>query len=271
MLWLTLLVWSLLRAALAGQATNAPTPWVTLIFDMLLLPHDGPLILGVTWTLQRELIFYALFAIALWNRKIGMSILLGWQLSILTVSLFWADLDPWLTAIFDIQNIGFGIGLLIAISLQRLRQYNLVPILPIGMFMFTLLLILEWYIGGPFDAEFRPLGKWLSPVLYTIAAAAILVGLIAKDQRTNGRANAVFTLLGGASYVLYLVHGPVGSVMVRIATRLYLPLSVGFALIIIAPICVAVVLHIWVEKPILRWLRQMNRVETARVQTQSAS
>lgn len=264
MLWLTLLGWSLLRAVLAGETTNAATPVSTLILDMLLLPHRGPLVLGVTWTLQRELIFYALFAIALWKKRLGLAVLLTWQISIIFVSLAFADINPWLAAIFDIHNMGFGLGLLISVYHSRLQQWKNTTFLLIGSGMFVGLLALEWFIGGPLDAEFRPLGQWGSPVLYTIAAGFFLMGLLIWDQRTNGRENAILALLGGSSYVLYLIHGPVGSLVIRLATHVRLPPEIAFVLLTLIPVAVAVMLHIWVEKPILRALRP-RRNRTMRV------
>ncbi len=70
-------------------------------------------------------------------------------------------------------------------------------------------------------------------------------------------------LLGDASYALYLVHPfPMRAVRVAIA-RIDLPVSVAVPLYLVATLAacaaLAVMLHRWVEQPILRRRREAER------------
>lgn len=255
MLWLILIVWGALRIALAGATTRGTTSWSDLLLDMLLLPHAGPMVLGVTWTLQRELIFYFLFATALFNRRIGVIVLAGWQLSVAIATVLRLPSGPWALAVFDAHNLGFGAGLLIGIYGTRLRIKRPLLLAALGAILFTTLLILEWRIGGVASSDFRPLGRWISPILYTGAAGICLLGLVLHDQRGTSRIPSFVATLGGASYVLYLVHPPVLSLLIRATGRFHMAPELQLFVLVAGSVVVAVALHLWVEKPILRALR----------------
>ena len=258
MLWLILISWSLLRHTLQGQTTNSPTSLSTLILDMFLVPHEGSLTLGVTWTLQRELVFYVIFLVALLNRRIGLATLFAWQLLVLILGATKSLNSPIEIAVFDIHNLGFGIGLLIALFSKNIRGLDLKLFLVIGLCAFAFLMFLEFKLGGPLDPDFRPLGHRLSPVLYSTAAAFCLMGLLSIDMNGVGREYKLISVLGGSSYVLYLVHGPVGSVVIRLTSKMHFPPNLSFLALIVMPVFVAIVLHLWIEKPILKALRPRN-------------
>lgn len=259
MLWLILIPWGIFRVVLAGETSNAPTSLSTIVLDMLLLPHAGPLVLGVTWTLQRELIFYFLFAVAVLNQRIGLVVLAAWQVGVIGNMALRLNMGPWGTAFFDVANLGFGAGLLIAVFHERLRIAQPLAMAGAGAVFYVVLLVVEWRISGPMTSDFRPLGAQTGTILYTGAAAIGILGLIAHDRRGGARESRLVAALGGCSYVLYLVHGPVGSVLIRAARPLRLSPEMTMIMLTVVPVLVALALHLWVEKPILQALRPSSR------------
>ena len=261
MLWLTLIVWGTLRIVLAGRTTHGATGWDTILLDMLLLPHAGPTVLGVTWTLTRELVFYLLFSLLIVNRRAGIVALIAWQAGVLAATLLRLSLGPWGAALFDVHNLGFGVGLLIAAAGIRGSPGQARAAAWLGALGFAALLLMEWRIGGPVDAELRPLGRWLSPVLYTAAAGLCLAGLAALDARAPRRERPWLQALGGCSYVLYLVHNPVGSIAFRVLDRSPVRLGPEAMMLALAAIAVAaaLALHWWIERPLMARLRHWAR------------
>lgn len=258
-LWLVLIPWAVLSLFFSDRAVPGAMTPTSMVLDLFLIPHTGPVLLALTWTLRREFVFYATFCLLLFNRRIGAAALSAWQLSVLAVALLDIDLGVFGPIIFGLNNIGFGIGMLIAMGFQRMRFDARIP-LALGLATFVGAMIVEWWVGGPLNAEFRPLGDHMTVVIYTAAAALIVLGLVKRDSRRPAIENNVIATLGGASYLLYLVHAPAGSVMVRIFAVLpfALPPLVILAIMLAASVTAATVLHLFVERPIMRWLRGLR-------------
>jgi peptidoglycan/LPS O-acetylase OafA/YrhL len=264
MLWLVLIGWGTLRAALPGATTNGETSLGTLALDMLLIPHGGPMVLGVTWTLIREAIFYALFATLLVDRRLGLAVLIAWQGAVAIRAASGMALPPFGDALLDVHNLGFGLGMAIA-AMPPLRPLALArATAAAGLAGFAALLAIEWRIGGPLDADFLPLGGWLGPLLYTGAAAMLLLGLASSDRLRPRRESAAIGVLGGASYLLYLIHGPIGSFAIRALGRLPVALPPAAMLGVLAAMAIvaAVIVHVVVERPLLASLRRRGANRT---------
>jgi hypothetical protein len=263
MLWLVLVCWGTLRAMMPGATTNGETGFDTLLLDMLLVPHSGAMVLGVTWTLIREAIFYALFATLIVDRRLGLAVLVGWQVAVGVRAALGTALPPLGDALLDVHNLGFGIGMTIA-ALPPMRPFGLARATAIaGAALFVALLTLEWRTGGPLDPDYLPLGAWRGPLLYTGAAALLLAGLASADRLRARRESVVVRDLAGASYLLYLTHGPVGSLAIRILQRLpAMPPAVLLALLSVVAVAAALLLHVAVERPLLARLRAGIRPAT---------
>ena len=199
-------------------------------------------VLRLGWTLQYEMLFYALLACALpLRRAAGLSAVL---LAIVALAVAGLALPLTTTAaVFwtDPIVLEFGLGVLTAIAARR-----------------------GWRAG------------WAG--LATLAAALVIAGLSGVDARalTRGLPAALLVfcalswqmlpgwliLLGDASYALYLVHPfPMRAVRV-VFGRLPLPhaLTVPLYLLVTMAVCmaVAVAVHLWIEQPILRWGRTIR-------------
>ena len=264
MLWLTVGLWGMLRMAVPGETTRGATTVTGILLDMLLIPHAGDLVLGVTWTLQRELVFYLLFAICIWRRVPGILLLVVWQVSIIVALCAGMTFSPVAETLFGASNLGFGVGMLIAVLRRPRTRLGGIASIATGIAACIGLMIWEWAVGRNAPVEVTPLPY--SPVLFVAAAAPIVAGLVAFDQRRTapppgtGTARARWpALLGGSSYVLYLIHGPVGSIAERVLDRLHVTApDLVFALLSIIAVAAAIAVHLWIEQPILTRLQKFT-------------
>lgn len=243
-----LTVYALVPSLAAGKALG----WER-VADILLLPMQSPATLGVSWSLRHEIVFYAIFAVAIALGKRGMRVLIAWQLMVVAAIPFF-DLSEGgtpLTAVLGTFNLGFGLGMLTAWGADRLER----PLraLALGAAALLTLAYTEWWIGRDLPISVAPMGPIFTPLFYSVAAAMIVAGLVGWE-RAGGtfRLERMWTLLGGASYLLYLLHGMVGSVLIRIVPA-SAPPAVTLGLLCLTSILVAGVVHRLVEAPFLRW------------------
>lgn len=254
-LWLILIPWGILSLVASDRGSEL-TP-LSVLMDVLLIPHHGPVLINLTWTLQREVVFYTFFAFLLINARLGLVLLVIWQVAIISSFLFSINLGLYGTKLLGLNNIGFGLGMLIALYFNQLTWKAHFALL-IGAAMFVGAMAAAWWVGGPFSGEVRPLGLNNSILIFTAAAFLLVLGLVARDKLAEKSERPMFELLGGASYILYLVHAPVGSVMMRALLKLRVRLSGEVMLIIltVAAVVTAIVLHWYIERPIINKLRR---------------
>lgn len=94
---------------------------------------------------------------------------------------------------------------------------------------------------------------------YGIAVALLIVGLSALELQKRLRIPQPLVLLGGASYLLYLVHVPALLILGSSERHLHLlrfaPAWLLATVFIAITIAGAVLMHLIVEKPLLRTIR----------------
>jgi len=104
---------------------------------------------------------------------------------------------------------------------------------------------------------------WSRPVLWGGAAALVLASALALEPFVTGRMARYLSLLGEASYALYLVHGFVLQLAGVAAGRLHLhgpALETAFiAVSLTVSIAAAVVVHLYVERPLTKSLRKLAK------------
>jgi peptidoglycan/LPS O-acetylase OafA/YrhL len=266
MLWLVMIPWGLLKLVHPDGGTNGPVTPLHFLLDLLLLPHPGAMVLGVTWTLRQEALFYLLFATAILHRRIGIALLVAWQVLVLVYAVhpFPFGIDPGMG--FGIFNLGFGIGMAAALIVPACPLGNGRAALLFGAALYVTLMAVEWLADGPMDIDYHPLGPTLTPILYMVAALALLAGMVSGDIARPRPPNRVTETLGGASYLLYLVHPVFGSLFIRIFRGFSIgaPPALVLAALTLGSIAAAVLLHLFVEKPVLAWLRRRASDRTTR-------
>ncbi|WP_342359371.1 acyltransferase [Terrarubrum flagellatum] len=225
------------------------------IADLLLLPHANA-ILSISWTLRHEMVFYALFALALWLGRPAFGLIAIWIALSLVGSAFSLDVDSLglLSLVGSGLNLGFGLGILVAIAVLRRS------VAPAGLWIVAggggllALCAAEWLIGRGTSHDIAILGAW-GGVAYLIAAAVLIYGLVRFEAGRTLPAAGLWKMLGGASYLLYLVHQPLASAAFRVVPPLKtMAPELAFILLTAAAIVVALLGHLLVEKPILAFL-----------------
>ncbi|MBY9062824.1 acyltransferase [Sphingomonas yunnanensis] len=221
--------------------------------SLLFVPHYNLLhpteiwpVLVPGWTLNYEMFFYAVFALALLSRKlvpvvigvIGVSVAAG-----LLVRLP----DPlWLTYTDPIL-LDFAFGLLIARFYPAQASRWLVLLMPLG----AALLLLT-----PVPGIWRAL-TWGGP------SALIVMGALALEAGGSLPRVAGLKAIGDASYSIYLVHPMVITVVAKVVEKLPVGGLTQFILLLVTAfggsILAGLATHRWVERPLLRRLHGRRR------------
>ena len=188
-------------------------------------------VLYLGWTLEYEMAFYAIFAFSIFiERKI-------WQL------LFVAVMIAGMVSVMPYSGIAFEF--LFGMLLGALYVSNISLRYPLVVGLVGVALLAS-SIGGDINHEWRVL-IWGFPALLIVASALYL------PQLKGGLA----TMLGDASYSIYLVQAFTIPVAYRVFSAVGTPLPGGIMLLVaIASTAAAgVVCHFVIERPVARWLK----------------
>ena len=130
------------------------------------------------------------------------------------------------------------------------------------------------FCGAGIEEVYHPLiGDMGRSMVYGGASALILAGLVQLESAGRLRLWKMFTVLGDASYSIYLTHLPLLSALAKISIRLGLregaPPKLMFVATAITATSIGVAIHLVVEKPLLqlsgRWLHVRRVAGSVRV------
>jgi exopolysaccharide production protein ExoZ len=226
-----------------------------LLSDFLLLPHLNALV-AVSWTLRHEVVFYLLFAIALARTPRTLWLVAAWIIISLAGAAYALDVgfvgfqSIWSSAL----NLGFGLGILVAFAVKRFPPGDTRLPLMLGGGGLLALVVLEMSFREKGHLDVLSLGM-PGEVGYIIMAAVLIYALVQWEKTRPAQEHRIWNMLGGCSYMLYLVHSSVGSLFIRMPFARHLPPDLAYGLMVLLAIVVAIALHLWVEKPVLRWLK----------------
>jgi len=203
------------------------------------------------WTLNYEMMFYALFAIAiamgggrLW-RVVAIAVAAVVVLAATGVAL--APASPWLAFYTSPILLAFAIGMGIAFAVVR------------GVAVGPSIAIVMLALGAVLLLLAPQFGLRIHSPLFGIASGAILTGAVALEQcgwRTRSR---TALLLGAASYALYLSHPFATAIGDRISARapagMAFPIALLVTLLIAIPLALAI--HFAFERPATALLRRL--------------
>jgi peptidoglycan/LPS O-acetylase OafA/YrhL len=208
-------------------------------FTTLTLAPVGRSALSVAWTLQHEVLFYAIAGILLHFRKLipGM---IAWSLCIIAsaatgIGADWLGLKP--------INLDFGLGVFAAwlVASGRWRDSALPAAAGTA-------LVLAYFLGAGQVGE----------LAFAAGVAVLLVPLVHAEAKGKLRASATLILLGNASYAIYLVHNPLLSVIARAAAAVGLDWSAAFVIGCAASVAAGIAYHFGFEKPALALSRRLG-------------
>ena len=188
---------------IAGSFTLYPT-----LFD----PY-----IGVAWTLQHEIIFYSVFAIAIANGRLGFVIFFAWLVAILmSWCLGYTNHHNALTnKMLSFYSLEFFFGIFAAWVTLKTQTIPNVPSsesgggrmknksknlsLMLGVLIFLMFGISENIGMYDINSIYARLGYGLSSMM-------IVVGLAGMGEMNKTKISKALSILGSASYSIYLTH-----------------------------------------------------------------
>jgi exopolysaccharide production protein ExoZ len=256
---LTFLVYAMVIVAPSlFQATSSdPVELLKSLFFVAFEKSNGQVqpTLFLGWTLNYEMLFYALFAAGLTIRSVKARVLAVCALLALLALIGGTVPADAPVARFYTSSLmlEFGYGMLIGLAHERIGSKP--PALALGAALVVIGLVL--LVLGPRDTG------GLRFLTAGLPAAAVVWGAIALEARGWRITSPALLLLGAASYSLYLTHMfPVGAIE-HVAGRLGLDhgwlVPATAVLSFAAAIAAAVAVHLVLERPVDRALRRRAR------------
>jgi exopolysaccharide production protein ExoZ len=203
------------------------------LYSMTLLPQEAPPAYDPSWTLERELVFYALAVVIV---PLGGIRTLAIVLAALAVA-GWYYGNPWSFHLVSTIQADFLAGVLVFLGREQLRRVGALLPLTFGV------AILVYSRGHEF------------PFSVAVSFGLILAGVVNLRLPWQRAPFSWLVALGDASYSIYLLHYVTFVVMVHVARRLPLPewlCEPWRALSLVA--CCLVSLASWrlIERPMIR-------------------
>lgn len=248
MYWIATTIKVLALLLTTGLALHAQFSIAKTLESYFFLPSinmDGEIrpVLGVGWTLNFEMFFYFLFALALLLR-VNVYKFVGIILALFSLGAFFRK-PGWPPIAFYLDTIvlEFFFGMLIAkacLANKHIPRYLALPLMAVG---FIALL-------GPFPHGGLPQG-----VVSGLPAALIILSMVALEDSMT-RIPRLILYMADASYVIYLFHPLIAPSVPMILLKLHLryPL-LSVACSITLALAVGCLIHSLVETPITNWFR----------------
>jgi exopolysaccharide production protein ExoZ len=252
LMWVAILSYAAIR--LAGPGLGDPGAYLRALF---LLPW-GDVRPQVIWTLRQELLFYLFFALAMLGPRKLRFIMLLWVLAPLARGFFGPEIEqgPFRQFLFILCHgsaYEFGAGMLIGIVwLKWSRDVAIrLPFEPLAALALAFCLPLG--ICAVLQVGYE---TWASSELMALACLPVMllgVHVVCPD----GLGKRIGSLFGNASYSIYLFHPLFLSVIATVAARLVpgMPAGLVVAGAVLVSVAGGILVHIWVERPLIAWAR----------------
>jgi exopolysaccharide production protein ExoZ len=245
--WIVLIPVVASQVVLATQPERT-NPWVVVSSFLLVRIHSGfETNLVVAWTLFSEVLFYGVFAIALLNRRVGTVVFALW-LGISALNVMHGPMV--LEMLFSPLHLLFAMGMGVAWWLRRRKTRRPRALLAAGGIVLLASLVYGGWCGAASDRVYLWAGA---------GTALALLGAVELEQRGRLGVPTWLGFLGDASYSIYLLHFPLISAMARVCYRIdakvHLPIAVWMTALVVCGAGAGCLLHVFVERPMLRWLR----------------
>ena len=235
-------------AVLLALPGHGLPPLGSIAGSLLLAPHAQAPILDVAWTLEREALFYLLFAAAVLDRRLGVIV----AAARVALSMAGAGLGRWT---FDEYSALFGLGIAAAVILSRaVRRPVLLALAGATAFL---------ALGLAENAGLLAPAGWLPRTAYGGASAGVIVGLAASERAGLIRVGRTLGSLGAASYAIYLTHtlvlGLAARAMAEAGLLHLLPNGLAMAACCGAAVAAGLAFHRLVEVRLTALVRRAGR------------
>ncbi len=238
-----------LALAYAGHGREGLPDLAGGALSLLLMPHGAENFVGVAWTLEREMVFYVLFGLAVLNQRLALAVVAVWGgLSCVAIVLPGSgiQLGPYALGTYDLL---FVIGMAAAKALQRSTpaRSGLIALAGVAAFLAA---------GVTEDLGMLPHEALVSRMAYGLASGVIILGLVGLERQGRLRVGRAMVLLGTASYSIYLVHLiPLNLTARALSVAGVVKVVPGWlvmALACAAAVIGGLVFHLLVERPLTR-------------------
>lgn len=260
--------------ATSGAVLHAKLDWLFIAKSLFFIPAvnvDGHMhpFLGVGWTLNFEIFFYLLFALALFTR-INPIRFLAPVFIVLTILYPVTRQNDWPVP-FQFWADPIVLDFLAGMVLARIVQRGAFR-LPAPLALLLIIVGLTYLFGDV--PRIGTYGMIRFSLMMTLASLAVVAGAVALDHRIAPYVPKVALFLGGASYALYLIHPIVAPFPPMILAKIgfHQPLLAILSSITVAMIAGAIAYR-FVEEPMTAWLnawmRRRDLYATRRVDAES--
>jgi len=251
----------LVTIVLGGAALAVPHVFRTvsatperLILSLAFIPHfsaQGAVqpVLFVGWTLNYEMFFYLIFAVALTlmrapGRTAVATLIALVGLVVLGRLVHFNDAAG--RTFTDPILLEFGFGMMLALVFEKIRYFA--PLLACT----AILLAFATILAQPYALVDIP-----RAIVWGVPALVIVFGAVSLEQAGISIRNSVVQKLGTSSYALYLIHPIPLGVGSRLSSTFSSPILalVLALLLLVAVVIVGYAVHLFVEKPLTIWLR----------------
>jgi exopolysaccharide production protein ExoZ len=238
-----------------GKSTLA-----TLLMSVFLIPHDGARLIGITWSLEYELMFYLAFAAFFISVRFGLACFGAWFAAIAAVAIWGPaslnsfgvpQVTPFILGFLLNLHVGeFMLGMVAAWLVQR----GVTLRMPRALLISALVAAAAF---AAYEANFLPADRTLRSVTatYGVLAAIIVFAVVQTELRHPVRIPKWLTLLGAASYAIYLTHYLVVALAAIVAAHwpalAVIPAPLLLMLLLPLGLAPGIVLHLLVERPLL--------------------
>jgi exopolysaccharide production protein ExoZ len=224
-------------------------------------------IIVVSWSLTYEVIFYIIFGACILLGSAKSKILWGtWFVLVFVANIFFENYPIFLSNYLIEFLLGVGIGYLfkeITLSDQKYVwiQRHYLAILLFGVSIF----LIAWVCAAFGQVHYFRKHSLESRLGFGTGAALMILGLAVLECKKSLSISSRLILLGDASYVLYLLHPLCLTLCFRMASRVtYFANSTALCLLLaffafVMSVSVAIIFHLYVEKPLLKRLNKTTR------------
>ncbi len=243
LLWAVLLPLMLLIAASPTYSPSGNVNAIDFLLALLIfpIPNDAYVepFLIVEWTLRYEIVFYALFLVLIFSRKVFWALIAAFILALFAdaAGLSSESFGFWLAPYFMLFFMGMAAGYICKTTHIRYSW----AIFRAGLVFLALCL---WFGRGGFST-WLILGVGLS-------SAFVQLGAVLIEKNQPSKVERFFAFLGDASYSIYLVHYPLLSIFTKIMVKLTPSHNLAFAVISLLAVAGGIACHLLVERPLLR-------------------
>lgn len=239
---------------------------VMVLKTMLFIPYHSPAheamrpVIGQGWTLNYEMLFYALFTVCLiFPRRIGLLILLLTFPIIIIMGAVFHPLIPYHDAktvvqfLIDPVTLFFVAGMLIGLLELRLQAWHRVSH-PIAWTLLAFVITVSAFVmgGGSF-----PMPIWWQ-ALFGVSGAIAVVLCTSGGGHRFAKLGQVAEAAGDASYSTYLVHPLILMAMAALWGRLPVVWQIPVVFVVLAILLCNLsgyCCYRLIERPLSRWVR----------------